>query len=172
MKLFVLAFLVLFAQGAASSDVSRDLPIHIKGGTFKYTPAKNGPGKILFSNGVEIKQGTAEASADRLTALLDPETKQVSAAIAEGNVRVREANRVAVAQRAEFIRGSGTIILTGAARLWEKGNLVEGRQIIFNLEDGTVDCLDCTLVLEPERLGETLGNIPGSQGKKKTGDGE
>ena len=70
MKFATLIMLALLAQAAAASEPSRDLPIHIKGGTFKYEPVKEGPGKIVFSKGVEVKQGTAEASAERLTALL------------------------------------------------------------------------------------------------------
>lgn len=140
---------------------SRELPIHIDGGSFQYRPQKDGPGQIVFTRGVEAKQGTATAKARTMTATVDTVSREITGAVAQGDVRVREGNRVAVADKAEFIRKSSSIVLTGSARLWEEGNLVEGKRIVFNLETGTVDCEACTLILDPDEIRDTLKGVPG-----------
>lgn len=147
-------------ESLADDRFTRELPIHVDGGSFRYEPSDDGSKKLVFSRGVNVRQGKATASADLVTARLDSETRQITGAIAEGNVQVKEANRVAVANRAEFVRASSTIVLTGSARLWDQGNLVEGKRIVFNLETGTVDCVECTLVLDPDEVTDTMKDIP------------
>lgn len=175
MKVLLLTLALVFAQSqtTAATDENRELPIHIDAGTSRYEPGKDDePGKIVFSKDVEVKQGSATASADVLTALVDAVTRQISSAVAEGNVRVKEANRIAVANRAEFVRADNTIVLTGAARLWDKGNLVEGKKIVFYLESGTVDCHECTLILDPDEIDKTLDTMPEKKSKSKGKDSE
>ena len=108
----------------------------------------------VFKGNVVARQGDVTIRATRVEALYSKQANAVVKAIAEGGVTVTSGAKVGKADRAEFNNDQRTVVLSGEPRLWEEGSLLEGREIIFHVDDGRVECFECSIDLDPTRLQE------------------
>lgn len=119
--------------------------------------------KGTFRGNVVARQGDVTVRAMRVEAIYAKQeganTTTISKAVAEGGVTVTSGTKVGKADRAEFNNDQRTIVLSGEPRLWEEGSLLEGREIVFHVDDGRVECFECSIDVDPTRLQEMQDDI-------------
>ena len=131
-------------------------PIDIDADVFEVNAKEK---KGVFRGNVVARQGDVTIRATRVEALYSKQANAIVKAVAEGGVTVTSGTKVAKADRAEFNNDQRTIVLSGEPRLWEEGSLLEGREIIFHVDDGRVECFECSIDLDPTRLQEMQDDI-------------
>lgn len=131
-------------------------PIDIEADIFEVNAKEK---KGVFRGSVVARQGDVTIRANRVEALYSKQANAIVKAVAEGGVTVTSGAKVGKADRAEFNNDQRTVVLSGEPRLWEEGSLLEGREIIFHVDDGRVECFECSLDLDPTRLQEMQDDI-------------
>ncbi len=94
--------------------------------------------KIVFSGNVIGRWGNMEIRSDILEIYDRPEDKGGSdEVVAIGNVKLKKENKRAEGDRAVYYDSAQKVILTGSpkAYAWEDDNKIEGREMIFLLEE-------------------------------------
>jgi lipopolysaccharide export system protein LptA len=81
------------------------------------------------------KQGDVTIHGDRLRIFTAAGGSDVERIVAEGNVRIEQGQRLATSGRAEYLRAEERIVLTGAPRVSEGQNVVEGQEIVLFLKE-------------------------------------
>ncbi|WP_169709445.1 lipopolysaccharide transport periplasmic protein LptA [Deferrisoma camini] len=95
--------------------------------------------RVVFSGQVRARQGDLTLEADRLEVTLDPETRELRSAYAEGNVRIRRGDVLATGRTARYDAARGVVVLEGDPKVWRGKNLVAGDRItLFLAEDRSV----------------------------------
>jgi lipopolysaccharide export system protein LptA len=110
--------------------------------------------KGVFRGNVVARQGDVTVRATRVEAIYSKEAKGITRAVAEGGVTVTSGTKVGKSDRAEFNNDQHTIVLTGEPRLWEEGSILEGKQIVFHVTDGRVECFECSIDVDPTKVQE------------------
>lgn len=126
-------------------------PIEILADTFE------ADGKLkrgVFRGNVIAKQGDVRLMANQIEAEYSKVANGIVKAIAQGQVTVTSGAKVGKAARAEFNNDQRTIVLSGEPRLWEEGTVLEGRELVFHVDDGRVECFECSLVVDPSQIQE------------------
>lgn len=131
-------------------------PIDIDADVFEVNAKEK---KGVFRGNVVARQGDVTIRATRVEALYSKQANAIVKAVAEGGVTVTSGTKVAKADRAAFNNDQRTVVLSGEPRLWEEGSLLEGREIIFHVDDGTVECFECSIDLDPTRLQEMQNDV-------------
>lgn len=131
-------------------------PIDIDADVFEVNAKEK---KGVFKGNVVARQGDVTIRAMRVEALYSKQANAIVKAVAEGGVTVTSGTKVGKADRAEFNNDQRTVVLSGEPRLWEEGSLLEGREIIFHVDDGRVECYECSIDLDPTRLQEMQDDI-------------
>lgn len=132
---FTLLFLITSLAVAADSDVIHDSsqPVNI---TSQQLEADDRAGLFVFKGDVQVQQGDVFIYAQKMTVTYAKgEKRQIDKVVAEDDVRIVQLNRVATGQRAVFHHQEGRIVLTGAPRVVQGDNAVEGERIIVYLND-------------------------------------
>jgi lipopolysaccharide export system protein LptA len=111
---------------------SSNEPITIRAATLEVDYRKN---RILYKGGVEAVQGNTTIQSDTLTAEYLDGFKQLKEAIAEGHVRIKQAERVASSGKAVFDQTRGSVVMTGNPIVRQGASEVSGERITFYLED-------------------------------------
>ena len=113
----------------------------------------------VFRGNVVARQGDVTIRAERVEATYSKEVKGITKAVADGGVTVTSGTKVGKSNRAEFDNETRTIILTGEPRLWEEGSVVEGKTITFHVDDGRVECFDCSIDVDPSKVQNLQNDI-------------
>jgi lipopolysaccharide export system protein LptA len=94
---------------------------------------------------------------DRLTAVYDPEMKQIKQIIAEGKVNAVQGNRMATGDRAIFDEKAKTVTLTGNPVMRQGNSQVTGSRIIYYIDQDRAvaegkDSVRVQVTIFPEEL--------------------
>jgi lipopolysaccharide export system protein LptA len=111
---------------------SSDEPITIHAGTLEVDYKKN---RIFYKGGVEAVQGNITILSDTLTAEYAEGFKQLKEAIAEGHVRIKQAERVASSGKAVFDQTRGAVVMTENPIVRQGSSEVSGEKITFFLDE-------------------------------------
>ncbi len=166
MKRIVLSLLLAaVAAGAAptrghtqSMPTNRELskdPIDIRSDRLE---AHNKERRIVFLGNVQARQRDVIIFADRLTTFYDKEGKDVERIVAEGNVRITQADKVATAREALFENRSRVIVLTGEPHLWQGRDELRGEVIKVYLDEDRVLVDRARGVFTPQGMRVQTGN--------------
>lgn len=131
-------------------------PIDIEADVFEVNAKEK---KGVFRGNVVARQGDVTIRATRVEALYSKQANAIVKAVAEGGVTVTTGTKVGKSDRAEFNNDQRTVVLSGEPRLWEEGSLLEGREIVFHVDDGRVECFECSIDLDPSRLQEMQEDV-------------
>ncbi len=112
----------------------------------------------VFRGNVVARQGDVTIRATAVDATYSQKANAIVQAVATGEVTVTSGAKVGKSERAEFDNGRRTVVLSGEPRLWEEGTVLEGREIVFHVDDGRVECFDCSIDVDPERIQEMQTN--------------
>lgn len=91
-------------------------------------------GTIIYSGRVVAKQGEATIKGDKLTASYSEDLKQITEIVAEGNVHITQADRVATGNKAVFDGKKQTITLSGNPVVRQGNSELSGSRILFLIE--------------------------------------
>ena len=111
-----------------------DQPLRI---TSQQLEADNKNSVIIFSGNVVAKQGKVTIYADSARVYYEKkeEGNEIREVVATGNVKIQEADRLAVAQNAVFTNAEQKIVLTGQPKVWQGKDMVSGEKITILLEE-------------------------------------
>ena len=138
------------APTAASSLPKEALkPIDIDADVFEVSGKEK---RGVFRGNVIARQGDVTIRASRVEATYSATVKGITKAVAEGGVTVTTGTKVGKSDRAEFNNDERTIVLSGEPRLWEEGSILEGKQIVFHVDDGRVECFECSIDVDPSKV--------------------
>lgn len=91
---------------------------------------------FTFRGAVRVTQGDLTFDADRVSVKLDPEAgKQVQEVVAEGSVRIAQAERFATGRRAVFEQARRTVVLSDRATLHDGPNELEADTVTCYLDE-------------------------------------
>ena len=124
----------VFAEGT-QPPVSAEGPIEV---TSQRMESDQQTGKVLFIGDVVGKRGTMTIYADRMTLYFTEEAgkRRIDRLEATGKVRVVDGERVATAERLDYLQADEKMTLSGNAEVHQGGNLITGDEIeIFVRED-------------------------------------
>ncbi len=107
----------------------------------------------LFHNNVVVTDPGLHMTADRMLVYFDG-TNDVRQVRASGDVRVTSENRSAKCETAVYVRKEGQLILTGNVVLQRDRNIINGRRIVFYLNDERMTVEPGTMTVYPDRKRE------------------
>ncbi len=131
-------------------------PIDIDADVFEVSGKEK---KGVFRGNVVARQGDITIRATRVEASYSKEAHGITRAVAEGGVTVTSGTKVGKSDRAEFNNDQHTVVLTGEPRLWEEGSVLEGREIVFHVDDGRVECFECSIDVDPAKVQEMNNGV-------------
>lgn len=94
---------------------------------------KDGRRILVFRRNVEARQGDLLLRADRLEAIYPAGSKQPSILRARGGVSVRQGDREARCQRADYVSSEARVVCQGDAVLRDGDDELRGESIVFDL---------------------------------------
>jgi lipopolysaccharide export system protein LptA len=106
-------------------------PIYITSDWMEVDQKKN---TITYKGRVVTIQSEMTMRSEILTAVYDPEMKQMKQIIAEGKVNAVQGNRVATGEKAIFDEKAKTVTLTGNPVMRQGNSQVTGSRIIYYIE--------------------------------------
>jgi len=118
-----------------------------------------------FEKNVVVVDANMQLQADKLTVVFDNESS-MKQAIAIGNVRLSQQDKIGTCQKAIFIAKTGEIMLVGDAQIKRGNDLVKGDKITFWINEDRMVCEPGNLVLTPTKS-TGLPNIGPGAGFKK-----
>ncbi|MBN2645170.1 MAG: lipopolysaccharide transport periplasmic protein LptA [Desulfuromonadaceae bacterium] len=102
-------------------------------------------GYFIFEGRVQAKQDNAIIYAKTLTVYYDQvpvsgaekgqAQRRIERAVAEGDVRIVQQDRIATGQKAEFFQSQGYVVLTGSPKVLQGESQVAGERITVYLDD-------------------------------------
>jgi lipopolysaccharide export system protein LptA len=129
--LLMLAATSLAAPTAPSATASQE-PVQI---TADRLEADEAAKTLIFIGNAVAKQGDVTIHGDRLHIFTAAGGSDVERIVAEGNVRIEQGQRLATSGRADYLRAEERIVLTGAPRVSEGQNSVQGQEIVLFLKE-------------------------------------
>lgn len=141
------------AQGpdAATKLLPSTEPIDIKSDRLE---AHNKDRKVIFEGNVQARQKDVLIFADRLTTFYDKAGKEVERIVADGNVKITQADKVGTAEQAVFENRSRKISLYGEPHLWQGKDELRGETITVFLDEDRVTVDKARGVFSPKRAAE------------------
>ena len=121
------------AQETASPEFASDAPIEI---TSQRLRAQSEPRLVTFIGEVVARQDDLVIYADRLQVLFVGEQEQIDNLEATGNVRIVQGDNIATGEKAVYQRREGVVTLSGAPRVRQGQDFVEGDEVIVYLDEG------------------------------------
>lgn len=112
-------------------EFNKKEPIYITSDWMEVDQKKN---TITYKGRVVTIQSEMTMRSDRLTAVYDPEMKQIKQIIAEGKVNAVQGNRMATGDRAIFDEKAKTVTLTGNPVMRQGNSQVTGSRIIYYID--------------------------------------
>jgi lipopolysaccharide export system protein LptA len=146
-------------DGKSKSDDSvfefnKKEPIYITSDWMEVDQKKN---TITYRGQVVTIQSEMTMRSERLTAVYDPEMKQIKEIIAEGKVNAVQGNRMATGDRAIFDDKAKTVTLTGNPVMRQGNSQVTGSRIIYYIDQDRAvaegkDSVRVQVTIFPEEL--------------------
>lgn len=146
-------------EGKSKSDDSafefnKKEPIYITSDWMEVDQKKN---TITYKGRVVTIQSEMTMRSETLTAVYDPEMKQIKQIIAEGKVNAVQGNRMATGSRAVFDDQAKTVTLTGNPVMRQGNSQVTGSRIIYYIDQDRVvaegkDSVRVQVTIFPEEL--------------------
>ena len=102
----------------------------------------------VFEKNVVVEDAQIRMESDRLTVMFD-ETREIKSVTASGHVRLTNADRTAVCERAVYLAKTGEVVLTGNATVSRGRDSVSGSRITLWIDDERVLCEPGRLVVFP-----------------------
>ena len=115
--------------------LARDRPVKI---TSDRLTVFNKENRAVFLGRVVARQGDLVIRCEELVAHSLP-NGGLSTLTALRKVRLRKGERRAVGERLDYDHARRVLVLTGAPRLWEKENQLEGERVVFFLDEDRVE---------------------------------
>lgn len=106
-------------------------PIYITSDWMEVDQKKN---TITYKGRVVMLQADMTMRSETLTALYDPDMKQMKQIIAEGKVNAVQGNRTATGEKAVFDDKSKTVTLTGNPVMRQGNSQVSGSKVVYYTE--------------------------------------
>jgi lipopolysaccharide export system protein LptA len=140
--LLLAGFIVGLAHGASRDDAksksddsvfefNKKEPIYITSDWMEVDQKKN---TITYKGRVVTIQSEMTMRSETLTAVYDPEMKQIRQIIAEGKVNAVQGNRMATGDKAIFDEKAKTVTLTGNPVMRQGNSQVTGSRIIYYID--------------------------------------
>lgn len=146
-------------EGKSKSDDSafefnKKEPIYITSDWMEVDQKKN---TITYKGKVVTIQSEMTMRSETLTAVYDPEMKQIKQIIAEGKVNAVQGNRMATGSRAVFDDQAKTVTLTGNPVMRQGNSQVTGSRIIYYIDQDRAvaegkDSVRVQVTIFPEEL--------------------
>jgi len=166
LAVFLLAgFIVGPAGGASKEDgksksdesvfeFNKKEPIYITSDWMEVDQKKN---TITYKGRVVTIQAEMTMRSETLTAVFDPEMKQMKQIIAEGKVNAVQGNRMATGDKAIFDDKAKTVTLTGSPVMRQGNSQVTGSRIIYYIDQDRAvaegkDSVRVQVTIFPEEL--------------------
>ena len=135
-------------------EFNKKEPIYITSDWMEVDQKKN---TITYKGRVVTIQSEMTMRSDRLTAVYDPEMKQITQIIAEGKVNAVQGNRMATGDRAIFDEKAKTVTLTGNPVMRQGNSQVTGSRIIYYIDQDRAvaegkDSVRVQVTIFPEEL--------------------
>ncbi len=163
--LFLAGFIVGHAGGASKDDgksksdesvfeFNKKEPIYITSDWMEVDQKKN---TITYKGRVVTIQSEMTMRSETLTAVFDPEMKQMKQIIAEGKVNAVQGNRIATGDKAIFDDKAKTVTLTGNPVMRQGNSQVTGSRIIYYIDQDRAvaegkDSVRVQVTIFPEEL--------------------
>jgi lipopolysaccharide export system protein LptA len=135
-------------------EFNKKEPIYITSDWMEVDQKKN---TITYKGRVVTIQSEMTMRSETLTAVYDPEMKQMKQIIAEGNVNAVQGNRMATGDKAIFDEKAKTVTLTGNPVMRQGNSQVTGSRIIYYIEQDRAiaegkDSVRVQVTIFPEEL--------------------
>ncbi|MCL4557124.1 MAG: lipopolysaccharide transport periplasmic protein LptA [Deltaproteobacteria bacterium] len=88
---------------------------------------------VIFTGNVVAKQGNVVLYCNTLTAYYDEKAKNITKIVATGDVKITRKDMIATGSEAVFDNVNKLLTLSGAPRIWQAKNIIEGTKIVFYL---------------------------------------
>ena len=140
----------LLADDLTKHDTSA--PIDFRGNVMK---GQRAAGQVDLQGDVVITQADARITANSATLLSDRASQQTRKAIARGNVRLTKQPTSAApplraeAEEMEFFVPERRVVMTGKPKVWRGNELIQGREILLDLNSGEVTIKEARGTVEP-----------------------
>ena len=118
-------------SGDSVFEFNKKDPIYITSDWMEVDQKKN---TIVYKGRVVAIQSEMTMRSETLTAVYDPEMKQIKQIIAEGKVNATQGNRLATGDRAIFDETAKTVTLTGNPVMRQGNSQITGSRIIYYIE--------------------------------------
>jgi lipopolysaccharide export system protein LptA len=118
-------------SGESVFEFNKKDPIYITSDWMEVDQKKN---TIVYKGRVVAVQSEMTMRSEILTAVYDPEMKQMKQIIAEGKVNATQGNRVATGDRAIFDEKAKTVTLIGNPVMRQGNSQITGSRIIYYIE--------------------------------------
>jgi lipopolysaccharide export system protein LptA len=128
----VCLFLLALAPAALAAPAASKEPLKIKSDTLH---ADNEKKTATFEGKVVARQGDLTLYADRLVVSYSAEGHEVSRVEATGNVRILQATRQASGGHAVYEPKEARILLDGAPRITQDGDVITGKLITYYINE-------------------------------------
>jgi lipopolysaccharide transport protein LptA len=142
-------------QGILSDDLTQhnsQAPIDFTGLLMK---GHRNIGRVDLEGEVVITQADARMLADKATLFSEPGSQRTNKALAKGNVRFTKQPTAAApplraeAEEMEYFVPERRILMTGKPKVWRGKELIQGREILLDLDTGEVTIKEARGVVEP-----------------------
>ena len=119
-------------EGFKEETWDRDAPVDIQSDEMSVNFQQR---EIVFLGNVLVTQADFSLTADKVTALFGEQAEDIREIVAVGNVEVHKGEKAAWGDRAVYDRAKATIRLSGSPRLQQGRDFIQGKEILFYLED-------------------------------------
>jgi lipopolysaccharide transport protein LptA len=149
-------------QGGDGSLMTDDLtkhdsnaPVNVSGKVMK---GLRTAGRLDLEGDVVITQADARLLSDKATVFSEPVTNRTKKAIARGNVKFSKQSTPqspalkAEADEMEYLVAERQVFMTGKPKVWRGNELIQGKEIVLELDSGTVTVKEARGILEPNNV--------------------
>ncbi|MDH3998295.1 MAG: lipopolysaccharide transport periplasmic protein LptA [Desulfuromonadales bacterium] len=131
--LSLLLVIAAFSLVCAEPDVSeRKGPVEVSADRMEADDQAN---QLVFVGNAVATQDDITISADRLVVKYGGQEKKVEQLVAQGHVRIAQGERIATGDKAIFFQVEQKIVLSGAPKVSDQKNFIEGHEITLYLKD-------------------------------------
>ena len=112
-----------------------------------------------FEKNVVVVDANMRLQADKLNVVFDSESN-MKQAIAMGNVRLCQQDKIGTCRKAIFIAKTGEFMLVGDAQIKRGNDLIKGDSITFWINEDRMVCIPGNLILTPTKNSGLPGLSP------------
>ena len=124
-------------QSVSMFPIKGDKPLSIRSDELEAIES-DGRRRLLFTSKVQIEQGELLVNSDRLEAFYPPGGSQPDTLVASGHVRVSQAKRRMLCDKATFFQTEDRLLCVGNAELQQGDDRVRGREIEIFIKQNRV----------------------------------